>query len=676
MIVDIQAEVLKIHLQKHLEQLLQDKTTKANIIWATDAYTDIGKEYHRDNEIRAELITREHSDFIKNRATKELHQQSERTRQYAEVFTPLWICEKMNDHIDEVWFNRKQGIHKEDAETGHIKFTVNHKWKHYVDSRRLEITCGEAPYLVSRYDVSSGEAIPLAKRTGILDRKLRAVNENAETEKEWVEWAIRAFQATYGYEFQGDNLLIARVNLLMSFEEYLFERWNRKPTEQEYNKIINIICWNIWQMDGLTGTIPYCKAEDEYQQMDFFSLMGTDADAEEKNRQPRCRIYDWRRQNSLEFLSLNKGERNMKFDYIIGNPPYQESGITNNKAEAIYHYFYDVAARISDKYLLISPARFLFNAGLTPKDWNKKMLSDTHLKVIEYYANSSQVFTNTNINGGVAIVYRDATKAFHPIGTFIPNDILRKLSQQFKKDEEKNLTSICFGGRSDLKLNEKVFQVFPDTRERILHSIQEKHPTIEKLAPNEEYEIKSSSFERTPFIFLDEQPIDEENYYKILGLSNNKRIYKWVKKDYLSPRFPHNNNINKYKVLISNADGAAGQIGKPVPARILGKPIVAAPNTSSIPTFMSIGCFESLIEAQNAEKYVRTKFTRVLIGILKITQHITPATCAYVPLQDFTPSSDIDWSKSIPDIDRQLYAKYGLDEKEIEFIESHVKEMA
>ena len=217
MVIGIQDEILKINSQHLLDRLLMDKTTKSNIIWATDAYTELGTAYHRDKEITVDLITGQHSGVIKNRARKALEQQSERTRKHAEVFTPLWICEKMNDHIDEMWFGRKQGIHKTDPETGHIVFTSNKKWRYYVDSRRLEITCGEAPYLVSRYDVSTGDAIPLEKRIGILDRKLRVVTENAATEEEWVTWAIRAYPETYGYEFQGDNVLIARVNLLMTF---------------------------------------------------------------------------------------------------------------------------------------------------------------------------------------------------------------------------------------------------------------------------------------------------------------------------------------------------------------------------------------------------------------------------------------------------------------------------
>ena len=331
MVIGIQDEILKINSQHLLDRLLMDKTTKSNIIWATDAYTELGAAYHRDKEITVDLITGQHSGVIKNRARKALEQQSERTRKHAEVFTPLWICEKMNDHIDEMWFGRKQGIHKTDPETGHIVFTSSKKWRYYVDSRRLEITCGEAPYLVSRYDVSTGDAIPLEKRIGILDRKLRVVTENATTEEEWVKWAMRAYEATYGYEFQGDNLLIARVNLLMTFEEYLYDRWKRSPTEKEYQTITNIICWNIWQMDGLSGTIPYCRAEEEQTQLTIDGWMGIETDIELKKTQPKCRVYDWRRENSVEFQILNKGERKMKFDFIIGNEAVI-CGLTPEKA--------------------------------------------------------------------------------------------------------------------------------------------------------------------------------------------------------------------------------------------------------------------------------------------------------------------------------------------------------
>lgn len=364
-----------------------------------------------------------------------------------------------------------------------------------------------------------------------------------------------------------------------------------------------------------------------------------------------------------------------KFDFAIGNPPYQETGTTSNKNDAIYHQFYIASEAVADKYLLISPARFLFNAGLTPKEWNKKMLSDPHVKVEHYYENSSTVFSNVNINGGVAIVYRDNNKVFGPIGTFVPNENLRSLVNRFGTLGNQSMSTIIYGGRSDLKFNDLFLEDFPETKSFILKQLQAKHPSISSLGPNEEYEIKSSSFERTPYAFFDKKPVDEEQYYRILGVEQGTRVFKYAKKKYFTPRYPNNNNIDFYKVFISNADGAAGQIGKPIPARILGKGLVAGPGTSSVPTFMSVGKFETEQEAMNTERYLKTKFVRVLVGILKITQHITPATWAYVPIQDFTNNSDIDWSKPVTDIDHQLYAKYGLSEEEINFIETHVQEM-
>lgn len=301
MIINIQDDILVLNSKKLLQLLLKDKTTKKNIMWATDLYQESGKAYERNEEITLSAITGNHINMIKTRARKEFEQQNERTRIHAEVFTPSWIVNKMNNYADESWFGRPDVFNVDGEPTEKIIFDEKQSWQKYVDSKILEITCGEAPYLVSRYDVATGEVIPIEKRIGMLDRKLRVINENAETEEEWMKWTIRAFQATYGYEFQGDNLLIARVNVLMTFEEYLKERWNREPSDKEYKKMINIIAWNLWQMDGLSGTIPYCEAEEKFHQMDLFELMGMQAEEEKKMSQPRCRIYDWRANKSIEF---------------------------------------------------------------------------------------------------------------------------------------------------------------------------------------------------------------------------------------------------------------------------------------------------------------------------------------------------------------------------------------
>ena len=309
MTINIQDDILKLNRINVLSKLLQDKTTKRNIMWATDAYNDAGELYEKNREISVLALTGSNSGVLKTRARKEMEHRDKRTRQHAEVFTPRWVCKKMNDYADEVWFGKKDVFTKDSHPTSKVIFPKDKRWQDYVDSRRLEITCGEAPFIVSRYDVETGEMIPVKERIGILDRKLRVVGENVTEEMEWLKWAFRAFQATYGYEFQGDNLLIARVNIIMTFEEYMYDKWKRRPTVKEFEKMANIITWNIWQMDGLTGTIPYCKGEEEYRQMDIFEMLDKNEDVNKKETecQPNCRIFDWRGKNgSLEYISLRR----------------------------------------------------------------------------------------------------------------------------------------------------------------------------------------------------------------------------------------------------------------------------------------------------------------------------------------------------------------------------------
>lgn len=221
-----------------LDLLLQDKSTKKNIIWATDTYEELGEDFTDKAQMNAHSLLRR-PDLIRPRIQKSQEAQEQRTRKKAEVFTPAWLCNQMNNYCDDDWFGRSGVFNTENADhtwtisEGKIEFPKEKPWQQYVDSRRLEITCGEAPYLVSRYDVSTGELIvPLLRRIGILDRKLRIVGENADTYEEWLKWAVRAFEASYGYEYQGDNVLIARINLLLTFVDYYEERWERKPDDK------------------------------------------------------------------------------------------------------------------------------------------------------------------------------------------------------------------------------------------------------------------------------------------------------------------------------------------------------------------------------------------------------------------------------------------------------------
>lgn len=655
MIINIQDDILKIHALGLLDGMLIDKTTKQHIMWATGAYASLGKRYEYNEEITPDLITGEHSSVIKTRARKAMEQQSARTRQHAEVFTPLWMCRKMNDYADEVWFGAEDVFFKDGKPTATVEFPKRKKWKSYVNSRRLEITCGEAPYLVSRYDVETGEAIPIRERVGLLDRKLRVVGENTHTETEWLEWTFRAFWSTYGYEFQGDNVLIARVNLLMTFEEYLQERWKRKPTRAEYEKAANIIAWNIWQMDGLTGTIPYGTPEEAFHQINWFEMLGGDQ-SEKKENQPRCLVHNWTGGGSVEFLSLPvRGKKAMKFDFIIGNPPFQqESNGANANDTPLYHYFYDSSYKIANVVELISPARFLFNAGGTPKEWNLKMLTDTHVKVLLYENDARKVFPNTAINGGVAVIYRDCNKEYGAIGTFTAFHELNSIIQKVQRKSKESLATIITN-RGIYKYSDQAY---------------EEHP--EEMRKTADRRVAPSAFERMPLLFTESKPADGKRYVRIYGNLKNKRVYRWFRQDYLLPV----KNLDKYKVFISKADGAAGQIGKPIPARIIGRPMVMEPGVGCTETYITIGATDTEAEAEAIAKYVRSKFTRTMIGVLKVTQNYAKPTWNYVPLQDFTPASDIDWSKSIQEIDQQLYKKYGLNKKEIQFIESHVKEMA
>ncbi len=292
-----------------LSILLLDRTTDKNILWATDDYPQISSK----SQIQISQITGLHSERIKPRIQKQKEEQQNRTRNKAEVFTPSWICNAQNNLIDEAWFGKKNVFNSSEIVDGNvnekkwksrktkIKFSTDIEsgktWQDYVKLTRLEITCGEAPYLVSRYDTVSGKAIKLKERIGLLDRKMRVICENAANEAEYFLWAAIAFQNTYGFELQGDNLLLARTNLLLSFNEYTKHFLKRLSTEEEQKKIAEIISWNLWQMDGLTFSTPFSSPEDEHPSL-----------FEEFNRQENfpCKIMDWKENKIILYKSLLK----------------------------------------------------------------------------------------------------------------------------------------------------------------------------------------------------------------------------------------------------------------------------------------------------------------------------------------------------------------------------------
>lgn len=292
-----------------LKILLTDKTTKKNIIWATDDYQNLGYGFSAKNEIHLETITIFNSKIIKPRVSKKQESQDIRTKEKAEVFTPSWVCNLQNNLADEQWFGRKDIFNVSQQGTwitnlDKIQFPIDKtkSWEKYIDSKRMEISCGEAPYLVSRYDTVTGKIINVKDRIGLLDRKIRIINENTNSYDNWIKWVIRAFESTYGYEYQGDNLLIARENLLHTFVDNLNYKFSRKATISELKTIANIIAWNIWQMDGTTYTVPCGAIQEKSKQLCLFEEM----EVTEFN-QIYCRIKDWRSNKSIEFISLLGG---------------------------------------------------------------------------------------------------------------------------------------------------------------------------------------------------------------------------------------------------------------------------------------------------------------------------------------------------------------------------------
>ena len=636
-----------------LDTLLQDKSTKKNIIWATDTYEELGEGFTDKAQIYADYLLRS-SDIILPRIQKSQEAQAQRTRKKAEVFTPAWLCNRMNNHLDEDWFGRQDVFNTENEDhswtvtEGKIIFPEGKTWQQYVDSRRLEITCGEAPYLVSRYDVSVGELIvPPLRRIGILDRKLRIVGENTDSFEDWLKWTYRAFEACYGYEYQGDNVLIARINLLLTFVDYFEERWQKKPEIKQLKQAANIIAWNIWQMDGLKDTVPLGKPYEEFQQLSLFDM------EEESPGEPEavpCRIFNWRKKSSDKFMNLKElnAMGSKLFDYVIGNPPYQEETAgTSTSDKPVYNHFMKASYQIANKVELITPARFLFNAGATPKDWNETMLNDEHFKVLHFEQKSDKVFSNTDIKGGVAITYRDSTKSFGAIGAFTAFEELNSIKGKVESFNEESLMGVITN-RGIYRYSQLAYDEQP-----------------EELSKTSDPRIAPNAFEKISSLFTDNKPNDGHEYIQIFGLWKGKRIYKWFRKDYVK-EVP---NLYKYKVMIPKANGS-GAIGE-----VLSTPLCGVPLCGFTETFISIGETDSKEEAEATLKYIKTKFARTMLGILKITQDNAKPKWKYVPLQDFTENSDIDWSKSIHEIDLQLYKKYGLDEKEIEFIETHVKEM-
>lgn len=321
--VDILEDDIREQYPDVLETLLLDRTTRKNIFWATYNYEDLGEGYEYASSILPELITGEHGTVIMPRVKKDKDLQQSRVRDMAEVFTPSWVCNAQNNLIDNAWFGYKDafnteiinpdGSHTWQVNQGKIMFPEGKTWKQYVRDTRLEITCGEAPYITSRYDTTTGEHIPIENRIGLLDRKLRVISENVDISGEWLKAAQDAYKNIYAFEWQGDSLLLAREAMLYTFIENFEKKFERQPQLKSIQSIAYIISWNVWQMDGIKGVVPITCHDEATQQL-FGNVAKLPCYGCQKNIMVKhngiyCLVKDW----SNEDPETNKKGRKIRF---------------------------------------------------------------------------------------------------------------------------------------------------------------------------------------------------------------------------------------------------------------------------------------------------------------------------------------------------------------------------
>lgn len=632
--------------------LLADRSSGAFIRWACNAYTTHGESYAADQEIYPHQV-----HLIQERTRKTQEEQRDRTKKSAEVFTPAWLCNAMINARDAVYFGREEVFNRMEApswtptrKTIDFPTTASGRrlaWERYIDARCLEITCGEAPFLVSRYDAADGRPIPLAERIGILDRKLRIIGEHTCTAEDWFHWAKRALESAYAYEYQGDSLFLARLNLFLSISEYHRHLWKRPLNRHQQEEVARILSWNLWQMDGLTATTPFVtkQGKPEDSLFDFYAITA-------ERRPLRSLIRDWRGKKTIRFSELNLSTT-MKFDFVIGNPPYQEMSKNNKMTRSIYPDFVRSPQAIGQIVSLVMPARWMSGENGPYRETQHfidEMLKGDHLQSFHLYPNSSDLFPNVDIKGGVCFfVWNRAYSCDRVNYAITENGAYKKVLTSFR-------------------IAENVIIRFPE-----LISILEKTKAISTIYLN----TWVSSW--NPFGFISDlftknkegvSRISEEKQqdddYLVHGLLKNKRVIRYIPNSALKKNI---HIAHSYKVFLPRANGS-GVFGE-----VFSTPMIGTPMMICTDTFLQIGVFDNCTEAENLLKYVKTKYFRTMVGIKKTAVFNYKECFTFVPLQDFTAASDIDWSRSVAEIDRQLYAKYGLSAEEVAFIEEKIKPM-
>ena len=457
--------------------------------------------------------------------------------------------------------------------------------------------------MTSRYDATTGEPIALGGRVGFFDRKLAAIPISLGDEAATLNWALRALRATFGFELQGDSLLLARLNLLASFDEATSALLGRSLVADELTEAAHVIARNVWQMDGLTLKSP--SGVDVVLPVDFF-------------------------------------------DVTVANPPYQKA-MAGTSDRQIYPDFMDFAFRVSSLACFVTPARFLFNAGKTSKKWNRQVLSDPHVSVSLFEADSRRVFPAAEVKGGIAVTLRDTNVSLAPIGSFIPDHELRSIVTRVHATVDNFLEQIVFAPES-YRFTSVLHVEYPQA--------------IERVSAGHSFDVTTNCFDVLPEVFHD---VAHRGMIGVLGRQNNRRLVKFVNRRYVRDH----PNLNAWKVALAKSNGA-GKLGE-----VLAPPVLLSPGFAHTQSFISIGAFGTRKEAEELATFLHTKFARLLLGSLKVTQDNKRAVWANVPnLVSKAPADlSIDWESLVPVIDSQLADFFGLSKAEKAFVNERAQEM-
>lgn len=711
--VDVKENLIIEKNLELLEVLLKDYSTKRNIIWATDDYSELGAGYSTSDEITVEAITGTNGNIIMPRSVKSKETQGNRTRNMAEVFTPTWICNKMNNLVDDAWFGRENIFNVEEKTVWNtciekIVFPNKNKtgagsWMDYIAAKRLEITCGEAPYLVSRYDTVTGDTIPLENRIGILDRKLRVINEKVRNfkdvdraKKRWLKLAKLAVQNTYGFEWQGDNVLLARENLLYTVIDYFKAKFSDEMPTEWLLELAKIIAWNIWQMDGIKCVVPnschdYKKQRKPVEPSLFdvrafgattlkrsVSLCDVNEDELQKcqgclkdnvdlHNGIYCKVKNWSNGKIYKFkdlLSKRESEidmcRDFKFDVVIGNPPYQTESTetvstTNNQkpVKNVFQHLQQGANLLSrKKTCLIYPGgRWIHRFGKGLQDFGLEQINDRTLEKVIFYPLAHEIFEKVQIADGITIVVKDMDKTDeHFVYEYRQGDSSKSV---IVKIPGENLLPL---NPRDIEICEKIDAGVRNNGIAYLHNA---------ILPRSLFKIESNFVEENPDKVSEYLPNMEYDKQKVIKLFTNDKAGKMGRaKWFLADKAIITSNveyIKQWQVVVSSANAGGQKRDNQIE--------IIDDNSAFGRSRVALRSFATKEEAVNFFEYANSYLIKY--AFLMTDESLTSLGKRVPDILNYKSNNGlVDFSK---DINKELYSLFKLDEAEITYIEEKVK---